>query len=90
LAWPAGFVERVEPSAMGRCGSPAGLAGWLALAFEAAATRGETWVRRVFVGRGLKLEMGRGKRKKQVPRCVRNDSLGVLRRAAARLAWGGL
>jgi len=29
--------------------------------------------RRVFV-RGLTLEMGRGKRKKQIPRCARNDN----------------
>jgi hypothetical protein len=75
---------------MGRCDrSLAGLAGWLALAFEAAATA-EVWVRPVFVGRGLQLEMGRRKRKKQVPRCARNDSLGVLWRAAARVAWAGL
>ena len=44
-------------------------------------------VKRVFVGHGVKLEMGRGKRKKQVPRCARNDNLRVFRRVAEVWLW---
>ncbi len=42
---------------------------------------------RVFVGRGLELEMGRGRRKNQVPRCARNDNLREFRQVAEEWLW---
>ncbi len=44
-------------------------------------------MKRVFVGLGLKLEMGRGKGEKQVPRCARNDNLRIFRRVAEVWLW---
>jgi hypothetical protein len=37
--------------------------------------------------RGLKLEVGRRRRKKQAPRCARNDNLRVFRRVAEVWLW---
>ena len=37
--------------------------------------------------RGLTLEMGREKKKKQIPRCARNDNLQILRRVAEVWLW---
>ncbi len=44
-------------------------------------------MKRAFVGLGRKLEMGWGKRKKQIPRCARNDNLGEFRRVAGMWLW---
>ena len=38
---------------------------------------------------GRKLGMGRGERKKQIPRCARNDRSRLLRRVEAVAEWGG-
>jgi hypothetical protein len=52
--------------------------------------RSRRWSMREIVRRGVGLEMERGKRKEQIPRCARNDNSRGFRRAELRVEAGSM